>query len=66
MRVFILDFFVKTVGYLDKNDKTICSYPIFLIINVFLMRKNIVCVKLQPRMQAFGHVEMVNGDQCQS
>ena len=29
------------------------------------MRKNIVHVKLQPRMQAFGHVEMANGDQYQ-
>ena len=52
MRVFILDFFVKTVGYFDKNDKTIWSYPVFLIRNVCLVRKNIVHVKLQPRMQA--------------
>ena len=37
---------MKTVGYFDKNDKTIWSYPFFLI------RKNIVHVKLQPRMQA--------------
>ena len=35
-----------TVGYFDKNDTTICSYSIFLI------RKNTVHVKLQPRMQA--------------
>ena len=41
---FILDFFVETVGYFNKNDKTIWSYTFFLI------RKNIVHVKLQPRM----------------
>ena len=45
-RVFILDFFVKTVGYFNKNDKTIWSYPFFLI------RTNIFHVKLQPHMQA--------------
>ena len=81
--VFILDFFVKTVGYFDKmtsiNDKTIWSYPIFLIRNVFLIRKNIVHVKLQPRMQALVTSRLgwrlnylfwllilhVTGDQCQ-
>ena len=46
MHIFILDFFVKTVGYFNKNDKTIWSYPFFLT------RKNIVHVKLQPCMQA--------------
>ena len=44
--------FVKTVGFVDKNDKIIWSYPIFLIRNVYLISKNIVHVKLQPRMQA--------------
>ena len=43
-----LDFFMKTVGYFDINDKTIRSYLVFLIKNMFLIRKDIAHVKLLP------------------
>ena len=48
---------MKTVGYFDINDKTTCfwSYPVFLIRNVFLIRKNNVHVKLYA---GFGHVQV--------
>ena len=49
---------MKTVGYFDINDKTILSYPVFLIRNVFLMRTNIVNVKIAAMHVGFGHVQV--------
>ena len=71
MRIFILDFFVKTVGYFDKNDKTIWSYPFFS------NKKEYCSCEIAATYAGFGYTQVgmatkifvlilhVTGDQCQ-
>ena len=49
---------MKTVGYFDINDKAFLSYPIFLIRNVFLIRMNVVNVKIAATHAGFGHIQV--------
>ena len=52
MHIFILDFFVKTVGYFDKNDKTFWSYP------VFSNKKKYCSCEIAATHAGFGHVQV--------
>ena len=60
MRVFVLDFFVKTQfsGYFDKNDKTILSYPIFLIRKCLFNKKENCSCEIAATHAGFDHVQV--------